>query len=138
MAWDLTFKIKNIKVKDVVDEDGNTLENAVFQTYWTVIGTNENGETEEQPGALPLSTVNANAATFTAFGDLTEEDVVGWIEAYYADNPDFLQNIHKEMDRAYARRTERDLGEKELPWYVPPEEAEDDAILDPNEDETLA
>lgn len=136
MAWTLEFKIRNIKVKDVVDEDGNTMENAVFQTYWDVVGTNENGETEEQAGALPLQTSNIDPATFKPFDQLVEADVSGWIAAWYDANPDMLANLKNDLDRAYARRTEREIGGSELPWYEPPAEAEDSSV-DPSNDPSL-
>ena len=43
MALTLAYSVTGIKVKDEVNADGVTLENAVCQTYWKLTGTDENG-----------------------------------------------------------------------------------------------
>jgi hypothetical protein len=39
MAFTYTYTVRNLKVKDEVNADGDTLSNAVVQTYWDITGT---------------------------------------------------------------------------------------------------
>lgn len=133
MALTLTYKIDGLKIKDHVNNDGETLSNAVFQTYWTLTGVDENGNEAEFKGALPLSPDDVPASAFTAFDELTEADVIGWIEAFYEENLDFKQNMLDELQKQIDSLAETEVGSTGLPWYTPPEdvEVEGDEDADP-------
>lgn len=60
-----------------VSEDGMT--NVVQTIHWRYKGTNDNQVTAETYGAQTVGSPNPEA--FTPFDDLTEEIVVGWLEA---------------------------------------------------------
>lgn len=120
MAWDLTYTITGLKIKDVVNDDGETLPSAVFQTYWTLTGVDENDNEAEFRGALPLDASQVPASAFTNFSDVTEAMVVGWIEDFYEANPDFKANMIAELDKQVDKLAETELGATELPWYTPP------------------
>ena len=51
MAITYTWEVTSLKVKDVSD----TKANAVVQTYWKKIGTDENGNTGTFSGATPFT-----------------------------------------------------------------------------------
>lgn len=75
MAIAYTWEITSLKT---TTEGSN--ENAVVQTYWKKTGTDSvSSETGEFSGATPLSSVDV--ASFTAFADLTEVNVLAWIQA---------------------------------------------------------
>lgn len=122
MAWaSLTYKITGLKIKDVINDDGETLNDAVFQTYWTLTGVDENGNEAEFRGALPLSADSVPASAFTAFSDVTEEQVIGWIENFYAENQDFYNNMIAELQKQIDRMSETELSSTQLPWFNPQE-----------------
>lgn len=81
MAITYTWKVTGLKVKDEV-VDGTTYKQAVCQTYWQKIGTDENGNEGTFSGATPF-TVDASddSGPYIEFADLTEEDVLTWIKS---------------------------------------------------------
>jgi hypothetical protein len=122
MAWaSLTYKITGLKLKDVINDDGETLNDAVFQTYWTLTGVDENGNEAEFRGALPLSADSVPASAFTAFSDVTEAQVIGWIEDFYDENQDFYNNMIAELQKQIDRMSETELSSTQLPWFNPEE-----------------
>jgi hypothetical protein len=59
-----------------VDEDG--MQDVVTTVHWRYNGTNENGISAEIYGAQPVGTPTPDA--FTPYPDLSEEQVIGWME----------------------------------------------------------
>lgn len=57
-----------------------TNDGGVVQTYWKKTGTDADGNTGTFAGATPFE-VNPDAADFIPFDQLTEADVLGWIQA---------------------------------------------------------
>ena len=134
MAWaSLTYKITGLKLKDVINDEGETLNDAVFQTYWTLTGVDENGNEAEFRGALPLSAASVPASAFTAFSEVTEEQVIGWIQDFYDENQDFYNNMLDELQKQVDAMSETELSSTQLPWYTPPEDADALANTAPEE-----
>ena len=134
MAWaSLTYKITGLKLKDVINDEGETLNDAVFQTYWTLTGVDENGNEAEFRGALPLSADSVPASAFTAFSEVTEEQVIGWIQDFYDENQDFYNNMLDELQKQVDAMSETELSSTQLPWYTPPEDADALANTAPEE-----
>jgi hypothetical protein len=76
MAITYTWKVTGVKVKD---EGANT--NAIVQTYWQKIGTDEAGNEGTFSGATPFtSTTMPTGDTFVPFAELTEATVLQWIK----------------------------------------------------------
>ena len=109
MAMTYTWKVTSVKVKD---EGDNT--DAVVQTYWTKTGTDDNGEQGTFSGATPFTSVDVPDGEFVAFADLTEEIILGWIQAVVVDEYEnhVNQQIQKQIDQ-------RAIAEKDLPWSTP-------------------
>lgn len=126
MAWTLTYKINRLKVKDQVNADGETLRNAVVQTYWTVTGTDEQGHTAEFAGATPFTAENVPAGSFTAFESLTEETVLGWVTNVVNTSRGYLDHITMQLDREVAELIEEEVMENQLPWAPDPGDPADD------------
>lgn len=107
MAIAYTWEITSLKTKT----EGSNAD-AVVQTYWKKIGTDSvSSETGEFHGATPLS--SASVESFTAFADLTEANVLAWIQAVVVEGYEEHVNaqIQKQIDEKITPVTEPDL-----PW----------------------
>lgn len=113
MALTLTYNVTGLKVKDEVNKEGETLQNAVCQTYWKVTGTDENGNTAEWSGATPFSAKNVPAANFVSFETLVEEEVIGWIKAVVDGDPAYKQHIEEQLQRNIDQEI---TSEVSMPW----------------------
>lgn len=113
MALTLEYSVTSLKVKDEVNADGDTLTNAVVQTYWKVVGTDNGGNTSDWAGATPFTAANVPAGSFTAFEDLEEATVVGWISAIVEADPGYKAHIVAQLQR----QIDEDLvQERAMPW----------------------
>lgn len=74
MSITYTWEVTSLNTKTEGDNS-----DAVVQTFWKKIGTDENGNRGIFNGATPFSSVNTD--DFVAFADLTEEIVLKWIQA---------------------------------------------------------
>jgi hypothetical protein len=76
MANTYKWTINALDAKVAV-EDGN--ENVVYTVHWGLTATDE---TEEySASSIGTHGVEYDADNFTAYADLTEEQVIGWLEA---------------------------------------------------------
>jgi hypothetical protein len=109
MAITYTWKVTGIKTKT---EGSN--QNAVVQTYWQKIGTDEAGNEGTFSGATPFTTLNMPAGyTFTPFADLTEAMVLDWIKAVVVGGYEehVNQQIQKQLDEKI-----NPVSEAQMPW----------------------
>ena len=113
MALTLSYTITSLKVKDEVNTDGVTLENAVCQTYWTCTGTDTDGNQGEFQGATPFSAADVSEGDFTAFADLVEADVVGWVQAVVDGDAGYKAHIEAQIQRQIDADIEQDAA---MPW----------------------
>ena len=70
-----TWKVTGLKTAEVAGEP-----NFVFQTYWEKTGTDELGNTGTFIGATPFKQ-DPTQTSFVPFEQLTEQDVIGWLQA---------------------------------------------------------
>ena len=112
MAIAYTWEITSLKTKT----EGSNAD-AVVQTYWKKIGTDSvSSETGEFHGATPLS--SADVESFTAFADLTEANVLAWIQAVVVEgyeehvNAQILKQINEKITP---------FAIPDLPWAPVPE-----------------
>jgi hypothetical protein len=103
-----TWRVKGVKT---VDAEG--VENAVVQTYWEKIGTDENGNEGTFSGATPFAQSSINAENFIPFEELTEEIVLGWIQGVVVGSYEDHVNaqIQKQIDLKVVK-------EPTLPWVT--------------------
>lgn len=113
MALTLEYSVTNLKVKDEVNSEGATLSNAVVQTYWKVIGTDENGNEGEFQGATPFTAANVPEEDFVSFDNLQEEDVLTWIRAVVDGDQGYKQHIEAQINRQIDDQVSTEPG---LPW----------------------
>jgi hypothetical protein len=110
MAITYTWEVTGLKVQNIDAE----LQNAVVQTYWKKTGTDEHGNEGTFHGATPF-TVNPNdeSGPFIPFEDLTEQDVLDWIQSVVIGGYEEHVNaqIQKQIDDKISPITE-----PALPW----------------------
>ena len=121
MAITYTWEITSLKTKNETLGDGVVLPNAVCQTYWKKIGTDENGNEGTFSGATPFSAANLTEENFKQFDTLTEEIVLGWIQAIVVGGYEEHVNgqIQKQIDEKVTPITE-----SAMPWAAVVEPAE--------------
>lgn len=101
-----TWKIKEIKTVDV-----NGVTDAVIQTYWEKVGTDENGNIGIFAGATPFSQSSIDPQSFIPFENLTPSIVLGWIQAVVtgAYEEHVNEKIQKQIDSM-------NIKSPSLPW----------------------
>lgn len=110
MSITYTWKIVELKVKDHED-----LENVVVQTHWEKIGTDENDNTGTFKGATPLSLENVNFENFIPFEQLTESQVLQWIQNIVSSNSTYEEHINSCILKEIFLKN-NPIVEKTLPW----------------------
>lgn len=113
MSITYTWNIDSLKTKTV-----GGVDNVVIQTYWKKTGTDADGNVGSFSGATPFPVTEAtDVSTLTAFADLTEEQVLSWIQAQVVDGYEEHVNaqIQKQID-------DQAISEADLPWSTPTEE----------------
>jgi hypothetical protein len=133
MSYTYSYSINSLKLKDETNHEGATLARAVYQTYWTITGTNSAGQSASWSGATPLSAANVPAGSFVAFDDLTEETVTGWIQSIVEADGAYLAHITERLDEEIEREfgQSEEIEAKALPW-APVVDAEADADAEPD------
>ena len=106
-----TWKVTGLKTRDEVNDEGETLRNAVVQTYWQKIGTDAKGNEGTFSGATPFTAKDVPVGEFVPFAELTEEAVIGWIQAVVVDGYEEHVNgmIQKQID-------DKTVTDAKLPW----------------------
>lgn len=120
MAVTYTWEVTSLKTKNETLGDGVVLPNAICQTYWKKIGTDEDGNEGTFSGATPFSAENLTEENFQQFDVLTEEIVLGWIQAIVVDGYEEHVNgqIQKQIDEKVTPITDT-----AMPWA--PDEPEE-------------
>jgi hypothetical protein len=107
MTLTFTWSVTGLKTKN-----GGQFQDAVVQTYWKVIGTNETGISGVFDGATPIDISN-NKDGFVRFEDLTEDIVISWIKDLLSEDTysRIESNIQKQIDSKLFPIVDR-----QLPW----------------------
>jgi hypothetical protein len=110
-VWKLTGIVKSTPSNLPID-------NVVIGTRWTVTGTDSDGDTGTFTGATPFDLSTVDPDNFTAYADLTEEQVLSWIKNYVlVVNPywsHITEQIQKQIDK--TKQIIEDVSETDLPW----------------------
>ena len=120
MAFTYTYTVRNLKVQDQVNSAGETLTNAVVQTYWEIQGTNEAGQVGTFSGATPFSAENVPAGSFTAFEELEEAHVTAWIAAVINGDPQYKAHIDEQIQADIDINNQTEKSGSSLPWGEAP------------------
>jgi hypothetical protein len=109
MAITYTWKVTGLKTTNV----GGTPD-VIVQTYWKKIGTDENGNTGEFSGATPFSVGSMpDGQVFVPFSELTEETVLGWIQAVVVDS--YEEHVNGQIQKQIDAKV-NPVVEVTLPW----------------------
>lgn len=109
MAITYTWKVTSLKTKT---EGAN--QNAVVQTYWQKIGTDELGNEAVFSGATPFTSTTMPAGNvFVPFEELTEEVVLEWIKDVVVGSYEAHVNgkIQEQIDQHI-----NPVSESQMPW----------------------
>ena len=116
MAVTYSWAITQMTKKTVGDYD-----NVVLHARWTCTGTESTTGTQGRfIGATPIDFDSGSADEFVAFGDLTEELVLGWVKnivsssaatSYWDHISEQIQKKIDEVDDAVE-----EVNEEALPW----------------------
>lgn len=119
MSYTYTWALKSLKKADV-----NDLSGVIVQTHWTCTGTDEDGDEGTFNGATPFDPAEVDPEGYTAYEDLTEAQVLGWIQGVvvggYKDHVD--QQIAKQI--AAKKNPIEEVAEGQFPWSSNEEEVE--------------
>jgi hypothetical protein len=120
MAYTYEWKIKNLK-KAV---NANDLSDVIIGTQWIVTGVDENGNSGSFNGATPFKPADVDPNNFTAFEDLTEEQVLGWIKSVVSGSnrtTNYWDHIQGQIVKEITRNSEVhvQLLSGDLPWVTP-------------------
>ena len=121
MSYTYTYKVDSLKIKDETNHEGATLNKAVYQTYWTITGTNAAGQEASWSGATPFTAANVPAGSFKSFEDLVEADVVSWIRNVVENDAGYLAHINERLDKEIEDKfgTSVNVESSSLPWATP-------------------
>ena len=111
MAISYTWKLTSLKKQNV-----NDLNNVVVQTYWQKIGTDDDGNEGVFSGATPFNPASVDPLNFTTYDNLTQAQVLGWIQAIVVGSYEEHVNaqIQKQIDE--KKNPVQDVNESDLPW----------------------
>lgn len=114
MAITYTWKVTSLKTKT---EGAN--QDAVVQTYWDKIGTDDAGNTGTFSGATPFtSTTMTNGSTFVPFSELTEAIVLTWIKAVVIGG--YEEHVNAQIQKQIDQKL-NPVSEADMPWAPPKE-----------------
>jgi hypothetical protein len=112
MAVSYSWKITQLTKKT---EQGT--DNVVVHCRWELKGTeSETGTVGTFPGATPLVYDPANSGSFVPFEDLTEADVISWLESIVVDSywDHVTERIQEQIDLTDDPAEE--VNDEALPW----------------------
>jgi hypothetical protein len=117
MAINYTWKLTSLKKRN-----SGSLNGVVFQTYWQKTGTDENGNTGSFSGATPFDPAQVDPNNFTPFDQLTEETVLGWIQAIVTGS--YEQHVNEQIQRQIDEKVNasEEIGSGKFPWDPEPTE----------------
>jgi hypothetical protein len=111
-----TWKLKSAKKGDIGDLSG-----VIVQTYWECTGTDEDGVSGTFHGATPFDPTGVDPEGFTPFEELTEAQVMGWIESIVTGV--YKDHVDEQIKRQILEKklTVVEVSEDALPWATPAE-----------------
>ena len=109
-----TWKVTVIRTATVEEQD-----NFVVHVRWEKTGTDELGNTGTFIGATPLETTVDPEGNFIPFDQLTEEVVIGWIQAVVVGL--YEEHVNGQIEKAIQLKR-NPVTEPTLPWAPAPTE----------------
>ena len=94
-------------------------ENVVLHARWELIGTEGTTGTEGRfIGATPIDFDSGSADEFVAFGELTEELVIGWVSASVTGPNGYWDHISEQIQKKIDEVDDasEEISSEALPW----------------------
>ena len=131
MALTYTWKIKNLKKQD---DPSLQLNDIIVQTYWECTGTDEDGNSGTFHGATPFEPDQVDPDNFTTYENLTEAQVLGWVQDIVNGNPGYKQHIDEQIQKQIDAivRPVVEVSADALPWAEPTEPAPEEPTPEAN------
>ena len=108
------------KLTGLRKQNGENIDDAVVGTNWKLTGTDEDGNEGTFSGATPFSISQINTASFTAYSQLTEEQVLGWVKNHVSGSgpTNYMDHINGVIlkDIASKKYVRIEVTEADLPW----------------------
>jgi hypothetical protein len=101
------------KITEVKTADTENVTDAVVQTYWEKIGTDENGNEGVFSGATPFPQSSINPENFVPYTELTEEIVLGWIQNVVVGS--YEEHVNEQIQKQINLKS---IKEPNLPWAL--------------------
>jgi hypothetical protein len=96
MSLTYTWKITGLKKRN---DPSVELDDIIVQTYWECNGTDADGNFGTFNGATPFEPDQVDPENFTSYEDLTEEQVIGWIQDVVNNNPGYKAHIDEQIQK---------------------------------------
>ena len=94
-------------------------ENVVLHARWELIGTEGTTGTEGRfIGATPIDFDSGSVDEFVAFGELTEELVIGWVSASVTGPNGYWDHISEQIQKKFDEVDDasEEISSEALPW----------------------
>lgn len=118
MTLTYTWAITGLKKQD---DPSAELNDIIVQTYWTCTGTDADGNSGTFHGATPFEPDLVDPDNFTTYENLTEAQVLGWIQDLVINDQTYKEHIderiQEQIDAIVRPTTEVDADA--LPWAEP-------------------
>ena len=118
MTLAYTWKIKSLKKQD---DPSAELDDIIVQTYWECTGTDSANNSGTFNGATPFEPDQVDADNFTSYEELTETQVLGWVQAVVTGNPGYKAHIDEQIQKQIDAivRPMVEVQSDALPWAPP-------------------
>jgi hypothetical protein len=109
MTIEYSWKITGLKTQDFEGKPS-----AIVQTYWQKIGTDENGNRGTFSGATPFTFDSTDLnGPFIAFNQLTEQDVINWIQTIVVGS--YEEHVNGKIQEQIKQKI-TPIIDAQLPW----------------------
>lgn len=118
MALTYTWKIKSLKKQD---DPSAELNDIIVQTYWECTGTDSANNSGTFHGATPFEPDQVDPDNFTTYEDLTEAQVLSWVQDVVESNPSYKAHIDEQILKQIDAivRPMSEVNADHLPWAPP-------------------
>ena len=115
MALTYTWKIKSLKKQD---DPSTELNDIIVQTYWDCTGTDDDGNSGTFNGATPFEPDQVDPENFISYENLTESQVIGWIQNVVNNNDAYKAHIDEQIQKQIDAivRPVVSVNAESLPW----------------------
>lgn len=113
MALTYTWKLTGLKK---MDNPSIELNDIIVQTYWECTGTNESGNSGTFTGATPFDPSKVDPADFTSYENLTESQVLGWIQDLVNNDLNYKAHIEQRIMQQIEALTVNSVDPQNFPW----------------------